>query len=283
MRPNRHGGWQLGWHGPDGPGAAPFDHVVIATGFLAEPFRPPFPGLAEFAGEVAHSAACDTETDLRSRFGGKRVLVVGAAFSGTEIAAQLSPYAQVTVTLRHPMWFVPRWVPASDGGAKYPLDLVIYNRRTDNPLLLDPLCSFAALAATPGRPHRSWRSTGIASCLTIIISDDFLALVRAGAVAVKRSASLRFDAAGVTFGDGVRQAFDAVILCTGFTSSLPFFDRPVLEAIGFDGSDPVAAEAAAPDDVSSRPAGAVVRRALPGPVSSGDGTAGALAGADPGR
>ena len=238
VRANRDGGWQLGWHGPGGADSAAFDHVVIATGFLAEPFRPPFPGLADFAGEVTHSAACDTEADLRSRFEGKRVLVVGAAFSGTEIAAELAPYARVTVTLRHPMWFVPRWVPATDGGPEYPLDLVIYNRRPDNPLLLDPHVFLRRVGGDPGAasPELAFdRDRELPQ--TIVISDDFLELVRGGSVAVKRSASLRFDAAGVTFADGTRQELDAVILCTGFTSSLPFFDRAVLDAIGFDGSD----------------------------------------------
>jgi dimethylaniline monooxygenase (N-oxide forming) len=238
VRADRDGGWQLGWHGPDGAGGDRFDHVVIATGFLTEPFRPPFPGLTQFRGEVSHSADCDSAADLRSRFGGKRVLVVGAAFSGTEIAAELAPYAQVTVTLRHPMWFVPRWVAATDGGAKYPLDLVIYNRRPDNPLVLDPHVFLRRAGGDPGAASAELafdRDGPLPQ--TIIISDDFLELVGTGAVAVKRSASLRFDAEGVMFADGTRQALDAVILSTGFTSSLPFFDPPVLDAIGFDGSD----------------------------------------------
>jgi dimethylaniline monooxygenase (N-oxide forming) len=238
VRANPDGGWEVGWHGPDGPGSEAFDHVVIATGFLSEPFRPAFPGLADFAGEVTHSAACDTKADMRSRFNGKRVLVVGAAFSGTEIAAELAPYAQVTVTLRHPMWFVPRWVAATDGGPNYPLDLVIYNRRRDNPLLHDPHVFLRRVGGDPGAasPELAFdRDRELP--MAMIISDDFLDLVRSGAVAVKRSASLRFDAGGVTFADGTRQAFDAVVLCTGYTSSLPFFDRPVLDAIGFDGSD----------------------------------------------
>nr|WP_294516239.1 DUF6314 family protein [uncultured Rhodopila sp.] len=238
VRTNPDGGWQLGWKGPDGPGGEAFDHAVIATGFLTEPFRPAFPGLADFAGEVIHSAACDTAADLRNRFAGKRVLVVGAAFSGTEIAAELASYARVTVTLRHPMWFVPRLVSAMDGGPKYPLDLVIYNRRADNPLLHDPHVFLRRVGGDPGAASSELAFDRDRELpMTIIISDDFLELVGSGAVAVKRSASLRFDAEGVRFADGVRQGFDAVILCTGFTSSLPFLDRAVLDAIGFDGSD----------------------------------------------
>jgi cation diffusion facilitator CzcD-associated flavoprotein CzcO len=79
-----------------------------------------------FGGEILHSAACSTAAALRVRFAGKRISVVCAAFSGTEIAAELAPYAQVTVTLRQVMWFVPCWVQAVDGGPRHPLDLLIY-------------------------------------------------------------------------------------------------------------------------------------------------------------
>ena len=238
IRATRDGGWQLGWHDPDGAGGTVFDQVVIASGFFTEPFRPALPGLADFGGEVTHSAACGSAAALRARFTGKRVLVVGAAFSGTEIAAELAPRAHVTVSFRQPMWFVPRWVQAVDGGPHYPLDLVIYNRRADNPLLQDPHLFLRRIGGDPGAasPELAFdRDRELP--MTIIISDEFLDLVRGNQVAVKRSASLRFDRDSVTFADGTRQTLDAVILCTGFITSLPFLDRAVLDTIGFDAAD----------------------------------------------
>lgn len=235
VRPTGDGRWQLGLRNAEG---AVFDQVVIGSGFFATPFRPAFPGLAAFGGEVVHSAACDTAAALRNRFAGKRVLVVGAAFSGTEIATELAPCARVTVTLRQPMWFVPRWVPAIDGGPSYPLDLVIYSRRADNPLLRDPHLFLRRVGGDPGAasPELAFDRDHELP-MTIVISDEFLGLVQSGAVAVKRSATLRFDAGGVTYADGTCQALDAVILCTGFTSSLPFLDRQALDTMGFDAAD----------------------------------------------
>jgi hypothetical protein len=175
---------------------------------------------------------------LRKRFAGRRVLVVGAAFSGTEIASELASYAHVTVTLRRPMWFLPRWVPATIGGPSYPLDLVLYNRRDDNPMLRDRNLFLRRVGGDPGAASADLAfDRGSELPATIIISDDFLDLVRNSGVAVKRSGTLHFDRAGVTFADGTTQAFDAVILCTGFAAALPFFDRAVLDAIGFNPAD----------------------------------------------
>ena len=239
IRPAGDGSWRLDWRDLGGGGGeASFDQVVIGSGFLASPFTPPFPGLTEFGGEVLHSATCDTAAALRARFTGKRVLVVGAAFSGTEIAAELAPYAQVTVTFRRPMWFVPRWVQAAIGEPRYPIDLVIYNRRADNPLLREPHEFLRRVGGDPGAvsPELAF-DRDAEPPMAIIISDDFLALVRGGSVAVKRSASLRFDAGGVTYADDTRQALEAVIVCTGFTDSLPFLDLAARETIGFDPLD----------------------------------------------
>jgi hypothetical protein len=78
---------------------------------------------------------------------------------------------------------------------------------------------------------------GVELPTSIIISDDFLDLVRNSSISVKRSATLQFDRAGVTFADGTTLALDAVILCTGFAAALPFLDRTVLDAIGFNPAD----------------------------------------------
>lgn len=232
------GRWQLGWRDANGTASAAFDHVVIASGFFAAPFRPSFPGLTDFGGMVLHSADCGNAAALRSAFAGKRVLVVGAAFSGTEIAAELASYAHVTVTFRQPMWFIPRWVQAVDGGQYYPLDLVIYNRRDDNQLQRDPHRFLRRVGGDPGAasPELAFDHDGSVPT-AIIISDDFLELVRNREVAVKRSASLRFTAHDVIYHDGTSQELDAVVLCTGFCSSLPFFDRATLDTMRFNSGD----------------------------------------------
>ena len=116
-----------------------FDFVVVATGVFSRPHVPEFEGLPGFQGKIHHAAACYSEEVKRTHFGGKQVLIVGAAFSGTEIAGQLLEVAEkVTVGLRNPMWFLPRWVEPWAGAPRYPADLVFYTRSRDNPLLTHP-------------------------------------------------------------------------------------------------------------------------------------------------
>jgi putative flavoprotein involved in K+ transport len=78
--------------------------VIAATGGFGAPNRPPLPGLAEFDGEVLHAS----EYRSPEAFAGRRVLVVGGGNSAVQIAEELARVADVTVTTRSPLKFVPQ-------------------------------------------------------------------------------------------------------------------------------------------------------------------------------
>lgn len=216
-----------------------FDNVIVATGFFSVPYTPEFDGLDLFQGAIYHSAHCDSASANRGAFAGKRVLVVGAAFSGTEIACQIASYASaVTVTVRRPMWFIPRFASAWRGGSLYPYDLVFFNRSPENRMLRKPHLFLAEIAGDPGAvsPELAFPA-GVDPPTDMVITDDFLSDVRRGILRVKRTASLRFDERGVIFADGTRCDLDAVVMCTGYTTTLPFFEQSVLRVLEFDPSD----------------------------------------------
>jgi cation diffusion facilitator CzcD-associated flavoprotein CzcO len=79
--------------------------LVLATGQLHQPARPPIEGMETFKGHSFHSAQWDHDYDLSC----KRVAVVGTGASAVqfipEIAAQVS---RLTVFQRSGNWFMPR-------------------------------------------------------------------------------------------------------------------------------------------------------------------------------
>lgn len=218
---------------------AEFDWVVVATGVFSRPSVPEFDGLSGFQGQIYHAADCYSEEVNRRNFGGKRVLIIGAAFSGTEIAAQLvGVAAEVTVGLRNPMWFVPRWVRPWADAPLFPADLVFYTREPGHPLLSRPRAYLRELGGDPGLVCRDLAFDDITTApLTVVTSDDFLGLVGDGKIKVKRSKAFAFDDKGVLYSDGSRADLDAVVMCTGYASSLPFLSPEILDAIEFDPRD----------------------------------------------
>lgn len=75
--------------------------VVVASGAFHQPNIPNFKGLAQFKGQVLHSAAYRSPADVY----GQRVAVVGAGNSALQIAYELSATHQVILTSRLPPQF----------------------------------------------------------------------------------------------------------------------------------------------------------------------------------
>ncbi|WP_042403887.1 flavin-containing monooxygenase [Streptacidiphilus carbonis] len=79
--------------------------LVAACGPLADPSVPDLPGLADFPGEVFHSARWNHDYDLA----GKRVAVVGTGASAIQIVPMIQPQVERLVLLqRTPPWVMPR-------------------------------------------------------------------------------------------------------------------------------------------------------------------------------
>ena len=96
-----HGGWEM--VSPNGSFLA--RHVVVATGWDAEPNLPQWADARAFAGELLHASQV---RDLRV-FRDQRVLIVGAGNSGIDLAGLLvRAGANVTVSMRTPPNIFPR-------------------------------------------------------------------------------------------------------------------------------------------------------------------------------
>jgi len=80
------------------------DCVVVATGIVANPKAPHFPGQEQFAGRLAHSVAYRRPDG----YVGRRVLVVGVGNSGAEIGSEIARAGgEVTVAVRSGANVVP--------------------------------------------------------------------------------------------------------------------------------------------------------------------------------
>lgn len=212
-----------------------FDFVVVATGIFAKPSMGLARGADSFGGKIMHAA------DYRepSSFCQKRVLVVGAAFSGADIAVEVARSgATVVVASRRPIWYLPRYI-----GGK-PADLAFYSRVSRD----------RGLKATEeernSKRHAFFRSLvgDLPPSLVapepergdlpfVAITDSFLDAVRAGEVQVLATELVGFDGTKACFENGHTQEFDIVMFATGYRLELPFLPKDLKEAIDLDADD----------------------------------------------
>ena len=84
------GGWRVTWEQMEDAGVRTssevFNFVIVAAGIFSVPRSASVPGAESFSGEWIHAG----EYRKPVRFAQRRVLVIGAAFSGADIAADLA-------------------------------------------------------------------------------------------------------------------------------------------------------------------------------------------------
>jgi len=215
-RIDRDGGGDGTWVVRTDRGDRSASRVVVATGYSHTPRRPDWPGVDTFPGDLRHSA------DYRepSAYAGKRVLVVGAGNSATEIALDLLRVgAEVTLSVRTP----PNIVRRDTLGVPSQVFGVALKRVPER--FMDPITAtlrrisvpdLTAHGLPPARnPYSQFRETGTVPILDTGIVDA----VRSGRVRVA-AATVSVDGPEVHLADGSTVQPDAVIAATGFTTGL---------------------------------------------------------------
>lgn len=215
-----------GWHVSSTAGEYSAEHVVFATGRDREPHVPDWPGRANFGGEVLHSA----DFGDAARFDGRRLLVVGAGNSGTDVLNHLARHrpSDVRVSVRHGPAIVPmrvfgfplhRLAPLF---ARMPTAVLDPAFRITQRVFLGNLRRHGLPSHPDGGGTRLVRE-GVA----FAVDDGFAAAVRSGRFRVVPELS-GFEGDRVRFADGTTYAPDTVIAATGYRTGLD----PLLGRLG---------------------------------------------------
>jgi glycine/D-amino acid oxidase-like deaminating enzyme len=202
-----NGTWRLRTRG----GELDADVVVVATGIVANPRVPRFPGQERFGGRVVHSV----EYRRPDAYVGRRVLVVGVGNSGAEIGSEIARAGgTVTVAVRSganvvpltlaglPIQYVSYWVrklprPVQEGVVA--LVRLMTELRRGKPVLPRP--GYSPLDAIP------------------VIGFHLVDAISQGLIDV-RAGVAELTADGARFTDGTARGFDDIILATGFGAAL---------------------------------------------------------------
>ena len=179
--------------------------LVMATGIWSAPLEPELPGREHFAGRVLHVSAYRGPGQLT----GARVLVVGLGNSGKDVVLAAAGSAlSATVAVRSGAAFVdyPNALTQRSGE--------LWRRlppRLGSGLLRLVRRQYPEL----GLP---WPDGPLAEAYPVV-GLELIDAVRAGRVRV-RPATSAFTRDGARFVDGTEDAFDLIVLCTGYRPAL---------------------------------------------------------------
>lgn len=198
-----------------------FEAVLVCTGHHHTPAYPnPMPE-GHFDGTVLHSHAY-RNPDRPAQLRGRRVVVVGFGNSAVDIACELARSdnpAEVTLSVRRGAWVLPRYLLGRpiDQGRLLPDWLPGRLRRWIATLAMVRLRGKMTDYGLPEPDHLVGEAHPT-------LSDHLPELVRRGVISV-RPPIRRFGGRTVHFADDSALEADAIVFCTGYQVTFPFFDE----------------------------------------------------------
>jgi cation diffusion facilitator CzcD-associated flavoprotein CzcO len=188
--------------------------MIIATGQYRTSVVPNWSGRETYSGDLVHSSLYANALP----YVGKRVLVVGAGNSGTEIATDLAGNgaAFVAVSIRTPPPIVPRdpfGMPIQRTGillSFMPPAIADRLGRLTSRIVLGDLTRHG-LQTPKWMPFSAHRVP--------VIDVGFVAALKKGLLQV-RPALAQLTPTGAVFADGSAEPYDAIIAATGFSTGL---------------------------------------------------------------
>ena len=205
------------WRAEAGDESALAPVAVVATGLADFPHEPKWPGMEDFAGPILHSCRYRNP----GPFAGKRVLVVGYGNSGGEIALDLAEAGvRVALAVRSPINVIPRELlgrPILSWSLARRFLSARLADKVNAPMLRLAVGSITdlGLARAIKGPLQSTEEDGRVP----IIDVGTLDAIRAGRIELRGDVAV-FTGDGVAFRQSPVEAFDAVILATGFRPDL---------------------------------------------------------------
>lgn len=196
------------------------DHVVFATGINRVPNWPELKGQDNFPGTISHSRTYFNPDP----YVGKRVLVVGMGNTGAEIALDLSEAGIATyLSVRSPITIVPRDVngrPVQTTAkvlAKIPFGLGDWLGTQIRKIVIGDLSKYG-VPMSKVHPTVQLRETG----KTPVIDLGTVGQIKNGKILVRPDID-HLSAAGVHFVDGTTEAFDHIVMATGYRAQMDDF------------------------------------------------------------
>ena len=188
-----------------------FNYLIVASGHHWNPSIPAFQGT--FTGEVMHSHYYKSHLPYK----GKRVLIIGAGNSACDISVDVSRYASFTaISWRRGYYVFPKIVFGQPGD-------VFASRTNFLPRWMRRILFRLTYKITVGSNEKYGLQKPDHKVLSShpILNSQFLNHLRHGDIHPRKNVK-EFNGKMVTFEDGLKEEYDAIIMGTGYKISFPY-------------------------------------------------------------
>ncbi|MFX0580730.1 flavin-containing monooxygenase [Nocardia nepalensis] len=232
-------------------------YLLTATGFLSQPYTPPFPGIESFAGKIIHTTAWEDDFDLT----GRRAAIIGTGATAVQLVPEAAKKTEeLTVFQRTPIWVVPKIdtaIPAPVQKLFARVPATQKAARLVNTSMLEALMVLGVLHFKQAKPLN--KAAGVLAkahlraqvrdkeirkqltphydfgCKRPTFSNAYFKTFNQPNVRLETNSIDHIEPDGIVTADGHKTEIDTLILATGF--NLWDVNFPAIEIIGRDGLD----------------------------------------------
>lgn len=232
-------------------------YLVAATGFLSQPYTPPFPGIESFDGTILHTAAWDDTFDPT----GQSIAVIGTGATAVQLIPKLARHARrLTVFQRTPIWVLPKIdtpipmpvrrlferIPATQRALRAVNNTVLEGvmivgvlqfgrQRVLNRAVAAASKLFLRTRVRDRAIRRQLTPDYDFGCKRPTFSNDYFRVYNRANTGLETSGIGHFRSDALVAADGTEYPIDTVVLATGF--DLWDTNFPAFEIIGREGRD----------------------------------------------
>jgi cation diffusion facilitator CzcD-associated flavoprotein CzcO len=228
------------------------DALILATGQLDQPSRPPIEGADTFAGHSFHSAEWDHDYSLT----GKRVAVIGTGASAVQFVPEIAPAVKrLTVFQRTGNWFLPRKNRRYPGAVRAAIGLLPGVQDLRRKFVFQYTESLTLAIRHPDTIGRALGARSAAfmrsqledprlrrmawpdytfGCKRILFSSHYLPALQRPNVELVTDAIARVTPTGIVTAGGAVHELDCVIWATGFKTTNFVFPMRITGSGGVD-------------------------------------------------
>ena len=229
--------WEVFWKHNEVVNSESFDNLIVSTGIFNTAYSPKIKGVSYFKDKISHAQQYMGPL----QFTGKKVVIIGNAFTGTEIANDLILNGvSTTIIARRPYVVVPRRIGDEDidqaffvRASSYTEDLISNHEKSNTKINI----WLRKLSKQEDLPKHLQVKDSLESPPRIVISDNFEETIKK--VKFLFASIQKFLSEGILLTNGSFIPADEVVLATGYRCFLPFFDDEILKKLEYVPEDPL--------------------------------------------
>lgn len=215
VRPNIKNGLHIGWLVDDQNGITrSYRTVTIASGHFWKPRK--LKKITNFAGEILNSADYDSPEIFKN----KKVLVIGHANSGTDIAIDAANHGLSSeISIRSGSYYFPRTfcgIPTSDLLDRSPLKINFFDRLIAK-LVTSTTIGDLKLLGIPKPTKRILDEQPV-------VNTEFIESLRLGRIKARNEVE-RVEGKHVIFKNGDSSSYDLIVTAIGYDVYLPMLNK----------------------------------------------------------